>query len=259
MKGTMALLLTLALVAAACGEGSTASTTTSGAQPSVTTTTTSAPPTSTTSTTTTIATTTSLRPTTTLVIELPGEPIDFGPGAGEELIVIGVAFDDTLNVREIPGLGGPTIDRLPPTGGAVAVGNTRLLTQSIWYEVDTGGIVGWANSRFLAYEGLTDDITAAIVSDLGGPVSAETMEDLAGDVAASRASTEPASDITITVGPSEGDLVEITVDVVGLGDDAVAGERLHIFATADENGFTLVAVERTLLCGRGASGDGLCV
>jgi enoyl-CoA hydratase len=34
---------------------------------------------------------------------LPGEPIDFGPAAGDVLAVIGVSHDDVLNLRSAPG------------------------------------------------------------------------------------------------------------------------------------------------------------
>ena len=55
------------------------------------------------------------------------------------------------------------------------------------------------------------------------------------------------------------------VDVIGLGDDSIKGERLHVFATVvyDDAGrvvvsYDLKSVEATLLCGRGVS-DGLCL
>jgi len=63
--------------------------------------------------------------------------------------------------------------------------------------------------------------------------------------------------------PSElgvGDLGDTTYDVIGLGDDAQLGWRLHVFGTPSESGegFFLKSIERTLLCGRGVS-DGFCV
>lgn len=273
-----AALLALTLVSVACGDsGSTTttsqdpqSTTTTSAPPTtvttttmppttgptttVTTTTTSAPTTTTASTTTT---TTSTPPTTTT---LPGQPTDFGPQKGDLLIVVGVMYDDQLNVREIPGLGGAVITVLPPTAtGIVATGNNRLLPNSIWFQIETEDALGWTSGSFLAYEGFTDDITAAVVSDLGGYPTEATMDDLAALVAATRATTEPESKITTTVAATAGDLHEITIDVIGIGDDAQRGDRLHIFGEPVEGGgFTLKSVERTLLCGRGVSEDGKC-
>jgi hypothetical protein len=53
----------------------------------------------------------------------------------------------------------------------------------------------------------------------------------------------------------------VTYDVVGLGDDAVFGFRLHIFGEPTENGeaFSLKSVEATSLCGRAVTADGVCV
>jgi hypothetical protein len=63
----------------------------------------------------------------------------------------------------------------------------------------------------------------------------------------------------MTVEPAVGDLGEVTYDVIGLGDDAVFGFRLHVFGQPGAGGdFSLKSVERTILCGRGVS-DGLCV
>ena len=79
-------------------------------------------------------------------------------------------------------------------------------------------------------------------------------------VAETLASDEPPSRIVMSVGPTVGDLGEVTYDVVGIGDDAVRGFRLHVFGTPDEGGegFVLKSVEQTVLCGRGLSGE-LCV
>ncbi|HUL99472.1 MAG TPA: hypothetical protein VLU24_08665, partial [Mycobacterium sp.] len=71
----------------------------------------------------------------------------------------------------------------------------------------------------------------------------------------------PRSRATVTVAPTTvGDLGEVTYDVVGFPDDAIAGERLHILGTPGDR-FTLEKVEATSLCRRGVSGDspGLCV
>jgi hypothetical protein len=272
------VLLALAVVAAACG-GSDSTTTTSVAagssttttatpttqDPSTTTTaaptTTTAAPGTTTSTAapTTTTTTTTAAPTTTTT--LAGEPIDLGPLDGDLLIVIGVVYDDTLNVRQGPGLGGAILTTLAPTAkGIVATGNNRLLPNSIWFQIETEDALGWASGSFLAYEGFTDDITAAVVNHLGGIPTEATMDDLAAVVATTRASVEPESKITTTIEAASGDLHEITIDVVGLGDDALRGERLHIFGEPLEGGgFSLKSVERTLLCGRGVAEGGLCV
>lgn len=68
------------------------------------------------------------------------------------------------------------------------------------------------------------------------------------------------SDVVVVDGPKVGDLAEITMDVIGLGDDAVGGERLVIFAQVEDGGrrFRVRSVELTTLCSRAVAEDGLC-
>ncbi|HZK48399.1 MAG TPA: hypothetical protein VFD74_02205, partial [Thermoleophilia bacterium] len=138
----------------------------------------------------------------------------------------------------------------------------RQLPDSIWYEVQMGGITGWVSSAFVAYSGAVDDITAQVIQNLGGTApSAETMVDLGLIVAEAMASDDPPSRIVVTVAPHVGDLGEITYDGIGLGDDALRGYRLHVFGQPDESGegFSLKSVESTLLCARGVTADGLAI
>ncbi|MDG2111036.1 MAG: SH3 domain-containing protein, partial [Actinomycetota bacterium] len=166
--------------------------------------------------------------------------------------------DDVLNVREAPGIDRDIVTTLAPTAsGIVAEGHTRFLPNSVWYQVTANGVTGWASARFLAFLGNTDDATAEIVSDLGGLPTEETLLDLGQTIASTMVSVEPASRVTVTEAPTVGDLADVTIDIVGLGDDALAGFRLHIFAQPDGDGWALKSVERTILCTRGLSG-GLC-
>ncbi len=213
----------------------------------------------------TATTTTTLVPTSSTTgstsTTLAGEPFDLGPGAGDVLGVIGVAFDDVLNVRSGPGTDQPIVAQLHPTyAEIVATGQHRLLTRTIWNEVTVDGTTGWANSSFMAYLGTVDDATARYVANtFGGKTpSAATMLDLGMLVADSAKSEDPPSRITVTVAPSTGDLGEVTIDVVGLGDDAVVGFRLHVFGQAGADGFSLKSIEEQVMCGRGITADGLC-
>jgi len=197
--------------------------------------------------------------------ELPGEDSDIGPAEGEILGVVGVAHDDVLNVRDGPGTANDVIATLAPLADDVeATGRHRYLAGppgSFWWEVSVDGSVGWANAAFLAWLGATDDATAGVVARLGGRPTADTMEQLGRIVAESQASTDdPESAITLTVAPTVGDLGEVTFDVVGLADDSVLGVRVHVFGDPSGGaGFVLDTVELTVLCGRGADDDGLCV
>lgn len=195
--------------------------------------------------------------------ELPGEPIDFGPRAGDVLAVVGVAHDDRLNLRAAPGTGQAILARLSPTEDAmVAQGATRTIDDSaFWYEVEVDGITGWVNARFVAYLGPVTDITSKVVADLGSRPTAPTMEELGRIVANSqRVRTDTGySDLVMVVAPDEtGDVGEVTWEVQGLADDSVGGLRLHVFGTPVAGGFSLKSVEQTDLCLRGGSPEGLC-
>ncbi len=266
----LVLAATLALVAASCGgEADTTTTTTEPvAAPTSTTaptTTTRVPTTTTPATTTSTAapattTSTTMAPTTTTAPGLPGEPIIIGPAAGDVVAVIGVEHDDVLNLRAAPGTDQPILKVLAPTeGDIVALGNARKLPQSIWYEVEHDGTAAWLSSSFIGYIGLTDDVTSSIIDAMGTTPVAETMLDLGTMVAEHVAEPSSSAKITVTVAPSVGDLGEITLDVVGLEDDALRGVRLHVFGTPSDESFVLKSVEQTLLCGRGVTEDGICV
>jgi hypothetical protein len=259
----VAVLMATALTA--CGGDDATTTTTT--PPSATTTTagptsttaststTTAPPTTNSTTTRTTATT-----TTTQTPGLPGEPIDIGPAAGDVIAVIGVVHDDVLNLRAAPGTDQEILERLSPTeDGLVALGNARQLPQSIWYQVEYEGTTGWVSSSFVAYLGATSDVTASIIASMGVTPADETMLDLGTTIAEHIAESSSSAEITLTAAPTVGDLGEITLDVVGLEDDAVRGVRLHIFATPNDETFTLESVEQTLICGRGVDAEGLCV
>ncbi len=261
MKRLGVLVFVAALGAAACS--TTSDTTTTTSPPGTTqgpTTTTTLPPTTTTTTTTTSSTTSTSVVTTTV---MPGEPIVFGPVAGDKIAVVGVSFDDVLNLRAAPGTDQAILKGLPPTyAGMIAAGNTRVLSGLFWYEVDADGTVGWVSSRFIGYLGATDDFTSRVVADVGEIPVGETMLDLADVVVDSlKSQGEPESRITVTVAPDIGDLGEVTIDIIGFGDDALLGLRVVVFGQPDQSGdsFGLKSVEATSICGRGVTTDGLCV
>jgi hypothetical protein len=249
------LFMVMSVLAVACaGEGESGTTTTTSATSTSTTTTTVA---STTTTSPATTTTTAPATTTTTTGELPGEPIDFGPAAGDTVAVIGVAHDDVLNLRAAPGADQPIVAEIPNTYDSLtAAGETRELPGSFWIGVDYEGTPGWVNLRYIGYLGDTTDETSALIGPVPG---AETMLDLGFLVADFLASEEPPSDIVLVEAPTVGDLGEVTYDVIGLGDDAVRGLRVHVFGTPITEAFTLRTVEVTVICGRGVDAEGLCI
>ena len=220
------------------------------------------------------------------VVVLPGEPYEFGPPAGAALAVVGVSHDSVLNVRDVPAgeivarldnvmnvgsepvvyVRRPDSDALIATldlnRGVIATGSTRKLPTTIWHEIRMGDAVGWASSAFLSPLGATTDATAEIVAILGETPAAPTLAELGRVVAEAVASDDPPSRIVVSGAPAVGDLGEITLDVLGLPDDAVRGFRLHIFAQQDSESdpFTLKTVESTTICDshRGVGEEGLC-
>ena len=256
----VALVAVASLLAGACGDDDTADTTTS---------TSTVPDSSTTSASTTTAPTTSTSTGSGSEgipdADLPGEPFGLSPAAGRALAVVGVRFDDTLNVREVPGTDGEVIATLEPTStDAVATGRARTVAESIWWEVTTvDGLIGWIASSFTAQLGPTTDTTAAVIATLGATPEEASVQDL-GFLVADTVDTDPdvPTDLVIVVAADEtGDLAEVTIDVIGLGDDALRGVRLHVFGTPLESGdaFALKSVEATDLCdptrGPAAPGD----
>ena len=253
MARVRTVLLTLALVAAvaACGDDGGDDDVTAT---SVTTSTTPTEPGTTTSTSSPAPATTAGGPTTAPDI---GTPIDIFPYEGDELAVVGVASDDTLNVRSGPTADHEIVAELEPLAtGIVAAGrNVQIPGGAIWAQVGTGGTSGWANTAYLAQLGRVDDIT----SELDGSLSAPSLNELAGKIATARGPEEGRGPtVTVVAGPAEGDLAEVTVDAIGYQDDALKGERLHVFARKDGDRYGLKSVEATMLCVRGVE-DGLCM
>ena len=176
-------------------------------------------------------------------------------------------FDDLLNVRRVPGTAGEVTAALTPTSAdTVATGRARLLDRSIWWEVVTAdGVLGWVNARYTAQEGPTFDTTSAVIDRFGARPEAATIEEL-GILVAEAVPRDPdvPSAIVVTAAPDEsGDVWEVTIDVVGLGDDAVRAVRVHVLGDPADTtaGVALRAVEQTDMCDsvRGPSEpDGLC-
>lgn len=188
--------------------------------------------------------------------ELPGEVVDVPP-LNEVVAVIGVEAGSGLHYRTGPGTEFESVGTLEPLGVSPAYGEIRRREDgSHWAQVmKTDGWFFWMNMKYLAFPGETTDVTA----DLAELPSAATVEEAGLLVAAQRTADQPPSVQTVVVdGPVEGDAGEVVIDVVGLGDDALAGERLHVVTERTGQGHSVRSVELTPLCARGVTEDGLC-
>ena len=226
--------------------------------------------------------------------ELPGEPSEFGPSAGVGLSVVGVAHDSALNLRDVPsgrviarldnvmdGVRDPAVYVRQPgsddiiatvdlQSGIVATGNTRQLPTTIWHELRVGDLLGWSSGTYLAPLGAARDATEQVKEALGEATTAETLTELGLQVSALYASSgEVQSRTTISSRPGVFEaLGDVTLDVLGLPDDAVRGYRINITADSeaedwtqgDGGPFTLRSVTVTPICDshRGVSEEGLC-
>ena len=194
---------------------------------------------------------------------LPGERQDIYPYDGARLAVAGVAADDTLKVRSGPGPEFSVLFELRPTAmNAAATGHNRSVKGGgSWSEIMADGRTGWANAAYLLQPGQVNDITAALFPTPADRPTARTMVELGRTVARHRAVDNADAKIVVVDGPRVGDVGEVTVDIIGLGDDAVGGERLHVFAEPgpERERFTVRTVEATTFCSRGVTEDRLCV
>lgn len=182
---------------------------------------------------------------------LPGELIEFGPAQGDQLDVVGVAFDDLLNVRIAPGTDFDVIGTLDPdASGITATGHNRLLPASFWVEVDFEGQLGWVNESFVGYLGSSRALQPSL------PAANATALEMAQLVAEAAASVDPPSTITIAAQPLDDVVV---MDVLGLGDDAAKGFRLTVTTVETAGKRSVTAVDEQIICSRGITTDGLCV
>ena len=196
--------------------------------------------------------------------------VGVGPPAGARLDMIGVHQDDFLNVRDMPGgeivarlreviwpvdwrfmLYGPEVEpedirRDGPFAGllaeptetvVVATGNARRPVDSrwhpIWYEIEVGGVTGWASGQHLGMFGQTAQVADQVVSALGGAPTANTLQRLA-DVVIDALIPEYDPDswsVILRSGPgvieSSGDVV---VDVITVRDGLSVGYQVGIVA-----------------------------
>lgn len=208
---------------------------------------------------------------TTTVVASVGSPYSIGPAQGELMDVVGVAWDDVLNFRSAADPSASIVDTVPPFATSPAVaseGDGWLLANSAWWHVSVGGQEAWANATFLGQLGSTSNIFSDLTNTMPS-LSAPDLDTLAFNIGSAR-SGGPVPLVVLSTEPIAIDAQggEVTIDVIGLGDDSVKGERISIgfrFLFDDINAASPQVVEIELIsataqaiCGRGMSG-GACL
>lgn len=235
----LSLLTLMAVVVAACTSGSTVDSATTTTEPQTTTST---------AVETTTTTETSTDPTPPE--SMPGDVIEFGPRAGDDIAVVGVAHDDELNVRIAPGTEFDIIATLDPLADdVIALGENRLLTSSFWVEIESEAGPGWVNEAFVGFLGVSQDQTSDVVATNGDAVAAGEL------VAQTYVSQEPPSKVTLV----NDDGNTVVYDVVGIGDDAVKGFRLTVVTEPVAGGTGIASFSEQTICSRGLAPDLRCV
>ncbi len=180
------------------------------------------------------------------------------PAQGAVLSVVGVEEGDVLYVRAQPDPGAEVVHQFPPVtnDAMVASGENVEHGDQIWARVTVkaDGRDGWVNARYTAIQGDTDDVTSELPQNL----VADSMPALAELVAKHRSAGPPEPRVTIVDTPS-GDLETVTADALGYADDAIAGERLNVFALPSGDQWKVRTVEATTWCIRGVTDDRKCV
>lgn len=205
--------------------------------------------------------------------DFPGEPLDFGPPEGTGLAVVGVAYDDELNFRSGPAPDADIIEAFGPLSDDLDIaylGESWAAPTGVWWKVMVAGSTVWANQAFLGALGTPQNAFDEVGAELG-VLMFESVEAAALAVAETRASVDPESSIVFAGEPLAFEVGGFAiVDVIGLGDDSVKGERIRVdveIVFDEESGeegaqdvafVVLTNVDITPICGRGVS-DGLCV
>lgn len=195
------------------------------------------------------------------------------PPAGIRLDIVGVVGTDVLNFRQRPDPSSPILATAPPaTEGVtsplvVATGVGQNFGNEIWWQVTIDGATAWANARFLGMLGVSTNIFDELEADMAS-LSADSIEELAAAIAATRSDGPTPTAVVVELLGVDAPSSLATIDVIGIGDDAVKGERIHLdlfnIRDIDAQEFVILGYEitdatSTAICGRGITIDDLCV
>lgn len=239
---------------------------------------------------------TSTSPTPTLVASMTDSDT-VGPAAGTAMTVVGVRWDDVLNVRDAPNGNiiarlrlvlsdgrGDEIDVLAPDSddvvavaplqGVTATGQTEALRTTVWHRVEVGSTQGWVSDAYVApIGGWAAHIADLLGRHLESTENYENLSDIEAIVRNVLTTMEPDAELVTTV-PSGGffeAVGELAMDVIGVHDERLRGYRIRVWMRTDGDWmvldpaevtgpFTVQSIEAFELCSntRGTDSDGRC-
>ena len=182
------------------------------------------------------------------------------PEVRVEAVLIGVSSTETVMVHALPGIDQPLAGDVSPGTGIEPMGQAFETEDGlIWWQVRAGDIQGWIQPN-VAYRGPAQNITDQMARDFAVQGPFESAEVAARAVADQIGADQGASEI-IVVSTTEIETppsATVTVDLLDLGDDSVAGFRL-IVTSRESTGWQPESIIQAVLCARGVRGDGLCI
>lgn len=201
--------------------------------------------------------------------ELPGVEHEAFSEEGDELGVAGLDPDDApRDVYAAPAPGGDAdvVGELEPTDAVIITGRQRSDVDDpdfgIWTEVELADGYGWVEGG-LAYFAGTEDITEDYIGEVpAAPDAQAVVEEVAERYSKpwrEDGATPDAGQIAVITTPEDFGEEFYRVDVTGMPDDAGVGARLFVTVEEASDGYELTHLERTQLCQRGVSDDGLCL
>ena len=177
-----------------------------------------------------------------------------------EAVLIGVSSTETIMVHALPGLDQPLAGDVPAATSIEPMGEAFETEDGlVWWQVPAGTVQGWIQPN-VAYRGPAQNITDQVMPNFADEGPFDSAEEAALAVAKQIAADRGASDIIVvsTTEIESPPSATVTVDLLGLGDDSLAGFR-PIVASGQATGWQPASIIQASLCTRGVTADGLCI
>jgi hypothetical protein len=190
---------------------------------------------------------TSTTPTTTTTT-FPGNEVSSIFEPGDVLGVIGVESGSSLRLLSFPGQSGePVFEVSPLEEDLESLGRAWEIEDVAWEWLLVQGHEGYLPRSWLGFIGQPEDVTSQFA-----PLTSDSLARLGEEIASEIEATK-------TVLVAQASPLEVVYDVVGLGDDSIAGYRIRVTAREVTGGFAPESVVRSPLCTRGLTATGVCL